>query len=90
VKRPYYLYRAVSGASVWGGECSLREARQRVCALRVKWPEAEVERILKLEYSSRRYWRWRKNGWSVHDHYDPTPDDLAKWDYASSIARIAA
>lgn len=85
-----YLYRAVSGAAVWGRDCSLREARQRVCALRVNRPEAEVERFQLLEYGGRRYWRWRKNRWSHKGHFDPTAADLTKWDYAPSIAKVAA
>ncbi len=87
--RLHYRYQAVSGASVWGRPCSLQEARQRVCALRMTQPEAEVERVLELE-RGRRYWRWRNGRWAFKDHYDPSPSDLAKWDYAPSIARIAA
>lgn len=86
--RPRYRYRTVSGASEWGALKSLPKARQHVCALRVKHPEAEVERVLELPGGARRYWRWRGGRWSFHNMYDPTPADLAKWDYAPSIAEI--
>ena len=86
--RPHYRYQAVSGASIWGGLTGLKKARQRVCALRVTRADAEVERVLQLPGGGRRYWRWRNGRWDWSKLYDdPSPKDLAKWDYAPSIAR---
>jgi hypothetical protein len=84
--RRRYLYQAVSGASVWGTLVSLRSARQAVCALRTRYPEAEVERVFIHPNKARTYWRWRNGRWSLKHHFDPAPADLMKWDYAPSIA----
>ena len=74
-----YVYQAVCGAGVFGGVTSIKSAKYTVSLLRPKWPAAEVERIQVLANGSRRYWRWRGGKWSVAQHYDPSPRDLARW-----------
>lgn len=81
-----YQYRAVAGAGAWGEPGALRGARQLVRSLRIRYPDAEVERSLAVG-CGRRYWRWRNRRWSLQWHTDPTPADLARWEFAPSIAK---
>lgn len=87
--RTRYLYQAVAGASVWGKPAKFPTVRQAVCALRLRYPDAEVERVLELPGNARRYWRWRGGRWSLRFYDDPSPADLARWDFAPSIAEVA-
>lgn len=86
---PRYTYVAVAGAAIFGppGGESLHRALKVVHELRsgkMEWIGkerwAEVERILQLGSSGRRYWRWRDGAWSTDFWRTPTAADLARWD----------
>lgn len=79
---PKYLYWPVAGAAVfWREAHSLERAKAALPKLRADWPDVEIERVMLVDAipNARRYWRWRDGNWSVQGHYDPRPDDLARW-----------
>lgn len=75
-----YQYELVAGMGYFGKPARLREAKAALPSLRLRHPNAEIERVLTLPTGGRRYWRWRRGRWRLWDaRDDPSPADLAKW-----------